>query len=189
VRPKDPNVRSLRSDSRAFSVRAAAKAAASIASDGGGAVLTAESAWMFATALSSAYAETISRGPFMGQFLWGLGNRQQGKCRGRVAGQRAPDVAFVFLSTKHHAGAARLLKKKQAHVHARRPAGLERRYGWLHSHALETKTVLCRPGTQDIFIGIPNTTSQRIPYGFLRSKSDSPCTILFCNKWAGNDPS
>jgi hypothetical protein len=39
---KGPTVRSLRSDSRAFSAKAAAKAAASIASDGGGAVLTAE---------------------------------------------------------------------------------------------------------------------------------------------------
>jgi hypothetical protein len=44
---KDPTVRSLRSDSRAFSARAAAKAAASIASDGGGAVLTAERPGLF----------------------------------------------------------------------------------------------------------------------------------------------
>jgi hypothetical protein len=44
---KYPTVRSLRSDSRAFSARAAAKAAASIAPDGGGAVLTAERPGLF----------------------------------------------------------------------------------------------------------------------------------------------
>ena len=44
---KGPTVRSLRSDSRAFSARAAAKAAASIAPDGGGAVLTAERPGLF----------------------------------------------------------------------------------------------------------------------------------------------